>query len=307
MQVPKRLQAGDVVRLIAPSGCFEPERFLAGVELLRRVGLVPRFDDGLLARRRYLAGDDERRSAELLAALADPEAKAVWAARGGYGATRLLPALPLDAVVRRRPWLVGFSDITALHCRWAQAGTASVHGANVTTLVSWSEPARQELFDLLMRPRPLTYQGTPRPLPEGASARVSGILLGGNLTVLGAMAGTGFLPSWHDAVVLLEDVGERPYRLDRMLTQLRQAGAFAGVRAVLVGQLAGCEEPDATAGYTALEVIGDVLADLGVPIVGGLPVGHESSSRAVLLGGVASVDAGAGLVTVAPCEYDAQP
>jgi len=285
MLLPAPLVRGDLVRVVAPSGCFDPARFHTGVSLLEAAGLRVAYDDGIFARERYLAGDDARRLRELEAALADREAKALWTARGGYGATRLLPSLPPGPIASRRPWLVGFSDTTALHALWARAGVASLHGANVTTLATWTEEARRELVELLLAPSPATYAGTP--LRPGPVAR--GPLQGGNLTVLGAMAGTGTLPSWQGAIVLVEDIGEKPYRLDRTLTQLLQAGAFAGVRGIVIGQLTGCEEPEPP-GYTALEVMTDVLATLGVPILGGLPIGHDPSSRAVLLGALAELD-----------------
>lgn len=269
---------------IAPSGCFERERFVAGLARLERAGLRVRYQDGVYARHRYLAGDDSRRTAELAAALADPEAKALWIARGGYGAARLLPAIAPERVSALPRWLVGFSDATVLHALWARAGLVSLHGPNVTTLPAWSDEARSELFELLAAPAERTYAG--RTLRDGPPAR--GRLLGGNLTVLASLAGTGALPSFEGAILLLEDVDERPYRLDRSLTQLRLAGSLRGIRAVVIGQLTGCEAPQSDIG--AHDVLVDALAGLDVPIVSDLPFGHEPSARAVLLGTSAELD-----------------
>ena len=259
-RVPDAVRAGDVVRVIAPCGAFDRERFETGLRLIERAGLVVRYDDAVFGRHRYLAGDDERRLGELRHALGETDTRVLWVARGGYGATRLLPHLPVDAVRRAGKWLVGFSDVTALHMLWARAGLASLHGANVTTLSQWSEGARDELMSWLTQPAPRLFKGRVKHRGE----LVSGRLLGGNLTVLAAMAGTGAMPSLRGAIVLLEDVGERPYRLDRVLTQLVQSGAFDGVAGVVIGQLTDCTEPNAD--YTALDVLTEVLAPLGVPV-----------------------------------------
>ncbi len=282
--LPEPLARGARVRLVAPSGAVDRERFLQGVAIIAEAGLEPVYDEGIFARQRYLAGNDGRRADELLAALADPDAAAIWTARGGFGATRILARAATEKITAARKWLVGFSDTTVWHCAWARAGVASLHGANVTTLASWSAAAREELFGLLASPTPRCLAGAPL---QGGSA--SGRLLGGNITVLAAMAGTGGLPSWEGAIVLLEDVGERAYRLDRALTQLKAAQAFAGVSGIVIGQLTGCDEPSGN--LAALDVVGEVLAPLDVPIVAGLPVGHEASSRAVLLGVSAELDA----------------
>ncbi len=291
-RVPEAVRPGDVVRVIAPCGAFDRERFDAGLRLIERAGLTVRYDDAVLARFRYLAGDDERRLAELRHALGESDTRVLWVARGGYGATRLLPHLPVDAVRRAAKWLVGFSDVTALHMLWARAGLASLHGANVTTMAQWSEGARDELLGWLTSPAPRLFKG--RVMHRGEL--VSGRLLGGNLTVMAAMTGTGMLPSLRGAIVLLEDVGERPYRLDRVLTQLVQSGVFDGVAGVVIGQLTDCAEPNAD--YTALDVLTGVLAPLGVPVLAELPIGHEPTSRAVLCGAVATLDTHEGVLTL---------
>jgi muramoyltetrapeptide carboxypeptidase len=295
--MPPCLAPGDRVSIVAPSGPFDRDRFDAGIATIRDAGLEPVFDEGLFASHRYLAGADERRLVELVAALEDETTRAIWTARGGYGATRLLPGLDPEKVRTFGKWLIGFSDATALHALWARAGLTSVHGANVTTMADWSAGARAELFAILFEGRAPALEGRGS---QGDRA-VSGPLLGGNLTVLAAMAGTGQLPSLKGAVVLLEDVGERPYRLDRGLTQLRQTGVLDGAAGYVIGQLSGCVEPgDAQVGYDALEVVvGELLQD-GVPILTGVEVGHESSSRPVLFGGRVELDPTA--MTIAPAE-----
>jgi muramoyltetrapeptide carboxypeptidase len=306
-KVPPLLAPGDTVRVIAPSGCFDRAVFEAGLPHLERAGLKVRFDEGLFTRHFYLAGDDARRLAELEAALAEPGVRALWTARGGYGATRILHHLEPARVRAAGRTLVGFSDATALHAVWSRAGLTSVHGANVTTLASWSDAARAELFELLFGTEAHTHQGrTAAPGP-----RVEGRLWGGNLTVLAAMAGTGALPRLPASILFIEDVGEKPYRLDRALTQLRRAGALEGVRGLVVGQLTDCDEKPAPAfevadgqarrpRATALEAVAEALVGLELPVVTGLALGHEPHSRAVLLGGHAVLDPERGTLSVQP-------
>lgn len=287
LQLPPPLRSGDRVRIVAPCGPFERQRFEAGVELIRRAGFVPVFDDGVFAAHRYLAGDDERRRAELEAAIEDPEARAIWVARGGYGATRLLPHLDPERVAVAPKWLVGFSDVTALHALWARAGIASLHGPNVTTIADWGEEARSRLWSCLAGDRGFTLEGR----CAAGGGVVEGVLLGGNLAVLAAMAGTGLLPSLDGAIVALEEVGERPYRLDRALHQLIHAGSFDGVVGFAVGQLSDCgEPPERGADWTARDVVCEILAAVGVPVLADLPFGHEPSSWPLPFGVRARLD-----------------
>jgi muramoyltetrapeptide carboxypeptidase len=271
------------VRVIAPSSPFDRARFERGLPLLEaryRVELAP----GLFEKAGFLAGPDETRLADLTSALDDPSVAALIAARGGYGATRLLPELSLDDVQRADKWLVGFSDVTALHALWARAGLCSVHGAMVASLWEGSEQARDSFFALL-------EGGTPPPL-SGLSTlrggRAQGRLFGGNLTVLAALLGTPYMPSLEGCVLALEDVGERPYRIDRMLTSLAQAGALSGVSAVILGQFTDCTA--GVDGITADQVLHAQLAALQVPVLWGASFGHVADNHPLLFGAQAEVD-----------------
>jgi muramoyltetrapeptide carboxypeptidase len=297
LQRPPLLKPGDRVRIIAPSGpVIERERFECGIAWLHEIGLQPVYDDGydagVFARSAYLAGSDQRRRDELQSALDDAEAAAIWCARGGYGATRLLPAFDPAVLARCPPrWLIGFSDATALHGLWQRTGLQSLHAANITGIVRWSEQARTLLRDYL-------FTGL-LPTLAGETLYGHGIvqapLAGGNLTLLAAMAGTAYLPDLSGTIVFLEDVGERPYRLDRYLTQLQQAGAFAAVRGFVIGQLTNCSDPpDQIESCDALQTVHTLLQPLGVPILARLTVGHERDSRPLPLGARMVMDLDAG-------------
>jgi muramoyltetrapeptide carboxypeptidase len=284
---PPALRPGDRVTLVAPASPFDRESFEAGVKILAE-RYQPVFDDGVFSRARYLAGDDARRQAELVQALADPASGAVIAARGGYGSLRLLPGLELGRLAPKA--LVGFSDLTAVHLALQAAGWISIHGPVVTQLGSQPPEVARRLFELLESPRPAEpLSGAP-----GAPGVVEGPLLGGNLSIVTRLLGTPFLPSLDGAVLLLEDVRERPYRLDRMWTHLTLAGVFERVAGIALGDFIECEEPDAD--YKGSEILADLVAATGLPCVRDLPIGHGEVNLPVALGTRVRLDGTRGLL-----------
>lgn len=286
---PARLRPGDAVRVVAPAGPFDRPTFDRGLAVLAAQYRVS-FDEGIFAQERYLAGPDARREKELTDALSAPDVRAVFAARGGYGAMRLLPRLGLRGVAPKL--LVGFSDITALHLALQAQGWSSVHGPVLTQLGRASEAVAARLFDVLessQAPGPL--RGT-ECLVQGTA---EGPLVGGNLSVLTRLLGTPYLPSLRGAVLFLEDVGERPYRLDRMWTHLRLAGVFSEIAGLALGTFTGCDEPDG--GLRAVEVLRTLAAETGLPCSLGFPVGHQDENFAIPLGTRARLDADSSTLT----------
>jgi muramoyltetrapeptide carboxypeptidase len=278
-----RLKPGDPVAVAAPAGPFERDVFARGLAVLQK-RYQTLFDDGIFEKDRYLAGNDARRLTEVKRGWEDDRLKAVFIARGGYGAMRLLDRLRFDAA-KTKP-LIGFSDVTALHCALQTAGVRSLHGAVVTQLGRQKPDAQQRLFDLLESPNPPDPLHAKEMLVPGT---VEGPLLGGNLSVLTRLIGTPYLPSLKGAVLLLEDVGERPYRLDRMWTHLKLAGVFSEVAGIALGTFQGCEEKDAD--YTSTQVLADLARDTGLPCAHGFPVGHDDDNQPVPLGAKVRLDA----------------
>lgn len=288
-QRARRLTAANAIAVIAPSGPVPAERYQRGLERLAS-RYAPRDSAGTLSRQGFLAGDDGRRLAELRWALSDPVPRAVICARGGYGLLRLSAQL---AALARDPYgcsgvpVVGFSDITVLHALCALRKQVSIHGPVVTQLGDLADGDVQALWSLLEDPSP------PPPLreltPLTADHRsVQGRLLGGNLEMLSRLSGTALgaaLTPGEPVVLLIEEVGEAPYRIDRSLTQLAAAGLLRDVVALLVGDLVRCQRPaDAPDQPDALQVIAERARSFGVPAWAGAPLGHGDRNRAVPLG-----------------------
>ncbi len=289
-QKPAALRPGDAVAVIAPSGPVPSERLEAGLAVLSERYRVVK-SDGLLDRKGFLAGEDGRRLAELRWALSDPQIRAVFCARGGHGLLRLvLPLLTARPQELPQRSLVGFSDVTVLHALLGLHERVTIHGPVITQLGELAVTDRESLWALLESREP------PPPLlglqsVAGSVRTVTGRLLGGNLEVLSRLCGTPLgdaLLHSGEVVLLLEEVTEVPYRIDRALTQLRLAGLLEKVVAVVVGELLRCEGP--AEHPAALAVIVERLGDLGMPVLAGAPIGHGARNRAVPLGVQVVVD-----------------
>ncbi len=265
------------IAVVAPASAFDPARLDAGLAVARAHGLeLTQFPD-LLRPVRYLASSDEQRAGQLLEALTDPAWAAVWIARGGFGITRILHALE-SVDLPSRP-IIGFSDVTALFAAlWRRGLGPLVHGPVVHSLGATDEGSVLHLFDLLA--------GRPVAPLEGetwVAGVATGPIMGGNLATLAALCGTPWQLDARGAVLVLEEVGEYAYRLDRMLQQLADAGVLDRVAGVAVGQLVDCRLP-ANATFTLQDVRLDHLGRLGVPVVGELPIGHGPANRAFVWG-----------------------
>ena len=295
---PPRLRPGSVVRIVAPSGPVPRDAFAAGLAPLRARYDVRVDEAAIFARDGFLAGPDEQRLAALRAALHEPDVEAVIMARGGYGLLRLLPFLDPDLFTRRPRALLGFSDGTALLAAAARAGVVSIHGPVVTQLGNVPDADRDALYARLemVGPAPL-LDG----LEEVIPGRVQGRLLGGNLEVFTRLVGTPYLPELSGAILFFEDLGERPYRVDRMITHLDLAGVFGAVSAVVLGDFSSCREPPATRDEspTADEVLLDRLGRLPIAVARGGAFGHGTRNVALPYGALCELDTPSGtLVTL---------
>ena len=276
MLKPRRLAVGDRVAIVAPASPFDRAHFDQGVAELERLGLTPVITEGLFARRGYVAGDAHSRATALQRALSDPSIAAVMAARGGYGSVQLLPLLVPEVLRDAATPLIGHSDLTTLLVYLTmRCDTACFHGPMVLNLSRGEAGYDRDSFTrCLMTAKPvgeLTADGV-------ETVRVGdarGPLLGGTLTQLVASLGTPYAFSPPPGyVLLLDDVGERPYRIDRMLTQLTASGVLARAAAVVCGEFPACDESEG--GPTARGVVAELLEAFPGPVLFGFPTGHTA-------------------------------
>lgn len=292
LRKPRPLPPGGTLGIVAPAFPIDPEKLAAGEAMWRGLGFRTRRRDDLLAAEGYLAGDDGRRAKELMELLLDPEVDAVVCARGGYGCHRIVSRLDAARVREAAKPIVGYSDVTTL-LLWLRrhAGLVAFHGPMLEKGDGQPPEALASLVEALTgRGAPTLLRGAP-----GGGGRRRGRLVGGNLVTLAASLGTPWEPDTRGAILLLEEIGERPYRIDRMLQQLLAAGKLAHLAGLGVGQLVGCDD----ARYptpTAEQVIEDVVRPLGIPFVHGLAFGHGVPNLTWAHGVRAEIDGDAGLV-----------
>ena len=280
---PPRLKTGDTIAVIAPASGIEPEEFEKALQNLAAFGFKTKAGKNARNRNGFLAGTDKERLADLHEAFADKEVKAIWCIRGGYGASRLLPDLDFDLIKKNPKILIGYSDITALHTAIHQTtGLVTFHGP--TGAATFSDYTKRHVLDVLMNPSaPYKIELAPENVASESnlfkteivtSGKCRGRLIGGNLSLLSALAGTPFgLRDVKDKILFIEDVGEQPYRIDRMLTQLRQTVDLRQVAGIALGIFQDCN-PKSEGSQSLLNVCRDRLGDLKIPVVYGLSFGH---------------------------------
>ena len=295
---PSRIRSGDLVGVVAPSGAVDGERLAAGVRALEGLGWRVMVGAAALSRRAYLAGTDEERRADLQRMIDDPSVRAIFCARGGYGSQRVVPNLDLAPLIRAPKPIIGFSDATALLSAVVTAGVVAFHGPMVAVDVArgLSAAAEEHLTRAISDPGYLWDVRVPVAIQPG---HATGRLVGGNLSVLVTTLGTPWAPDTDGTILFLEDVHEWPYRLDRLLTQLRQAGRLDRVAGVVFGTMATCR---GDAGIGPLEVVRDFFADAPYPVGLGVASGHDDTpsdieNLALPLGVSVSLDVDGGRLT----------
>jgi muramoyltetrapeptide carboxypeptidase len=271
---PRALRPGDTVGVCAPSGPVNPDRLARGVSALEELGYRVRVGDAVRKRRRFTAGTPEERLADLHALWADDAVAAIVCARGGAGAVQIIDRLDLDLVRAHPKIFVGYSDLTLVHLALGRLGQVSVHGPMAAIELADGTFDRTSFAAATAGgPR---YRSDPEDLETIVPGTAEGVLRGGCLSLLANAVGTPWeLRPDEDTILFLEDVDEAPYRIDRMLWQLRSAGTLARVRGIVFGDMRGCAPP-LEADFGLQDVIREVLAPLGVPVALGLSSGHTN-------------------------------
>jgi len=299
IKLPAPLVSGDLLCVVSPSGGLQPsEKFQQGLELWRQRGYRLHLCKGYDERWGYLAGHDNQRRQQISEALNNPDCKAILCSRGGYGGTRLLENWTWPSVGKNCPpkWLIGFSDITSLLWSQVKLGVSGVHGPVLTTLADEPPKSQARLFDWVEQHKisPIKGKGWSE---IGCGGSATGVLLPGNLCVATHLLGTAAEPGLSDVILAFEDVGEAPYRLDRMLTQWRSMGKLQQVCGIALGRFSGWEPEPLKPTLSIAAVMRDRLSDLNIPIVSGLPFGHDGDNAALPVGLPAHLDADAGVLS----------
>lgn len=294
LRLPRALQPGDVIGVVAPASAFPREGFELGVRWLESQGYRVRYLPEIFERHHYYAGSFERRVAELERMLLDPEVRAIVSARGGYGSTPVAARVDWSLLQQEPRILVGCSDLTPLLNQVARTQqTVTFHGPMVAGFHKTQSSSLERLIAMLTQPGQVPapmVANTPVTLRAGT---VTAPVCGGNLCMIAATLGTSLEVDTRGRILCLEEIGERPYRLDRMLTQLQLAGKLKDVAGIAIGGLIDCEEPGGR-GRPPLDVVAQVIDGLSVPVVAGLPFGHGPDNDPVALGATATLDASQG-------------
>src|SRR5262245_26725421 len=283
---PRALHRGDTIAIVAPSSNLKADYLARGAAELERIGFRVKYDPGILSKSRYTAGSDQRRAEELMRGFTNSEIKAVWTARGGYGSMRILNLLDENALQRHPKIFIGYSDLTALHLYfYRRFGWVTFHGPMAAKDLAGDKEQYDSaiLIKTLMQSTPIGQVNTPATemLHKSNGRPISGRLLGGCLSLISSMMGTADELDTRGSILFLEDASTKPFAIDRMLQQLKLAGKFDEVRGIVFGEMTGCLQ-HSDQGYRIQDVLADCTADLGVPVMFGLPSGHSSNGNLTL-------------------------
>ena len=295
---PENLKKGDTVCIIAPAGNVKPAYVNKGIALLESWGLHAKLGKNLYKQDATFAGTDSERLADLQEALDDPNTKAIWCARGGYGAVRIIDAVDWSGFKKHPKWLIGFSDITVLHNALHNLGYESMHALMPISL-STDRPIRRakpiaSLYDALFG-SPLNYEITSSPFNK--KGRAKGQVVGGNLAIVYSLLQSNLTLDCTDKILFLEEVGEYHYAVDRMLISLRRAGYFEHCKGLVIGGMS-MKKDDPDFGKTVEGIVLDACKAYDFPIIFDFPAGHIVDNRVVLLGRNATIESNDKISTV---------
>ena len=308
---PRRLQPGDTVGLITPATFVaDPETLAKAERTIKHFGWRARWGKYVGKKSGYFGSPVNERLDDLHAMFRDPEIKAVFCVRGGYGSQHLLDRIDYDLIRRNPKIFAGYSDITALHLAiHKMTGLVTFHSP--VPVSAFTEYTQKHFTPALTAAKPLGALTNPpeqnklRPehtLRAIKPGKATGRLIGGNLTLISTLMGTPYEPDTRGAILFLEDVGEQPYRIDRMLTQLRLAGKLQQAAGIVFGECADCGpseyKPFVAAGFSLGEVADAIFGDLNIPVLAGLTIGHTDDQLTLPLGVMATLDAEAGTLEV---------
>lgn len=296
---PKKLQKGDTIAITSPAGAvWDKKQIDTFSGILKNMGFNLILGKTLEEQHGYFAGTDELRAKELDAFFADKNIKGIFSMKGGWGCARLLDKLDYELIKKNPKVLIGFSDITALLIAiYAKTGLITFHGPVGNS--GWNDFTSASFKNLLMEAKSAEY------LPSSETAdkpitifkgKASGILVGGNLSVICGITGSGYLPDWKSKILFLEEAKEEPYRIDRMLTQLKLAGILDSISGFVFGKCAKCEAEEPQKSFTLMQVLEQHIKPLGIPAFYGAMTGHIENKITLPVGLAATIDADNGII-----------
>ncbi len=283
---PHALVPGDTVGVVAPASNIDEKALKLGVRNLQRLGYEPVFLNSVMSRDIYFAGDAQRRTAELMAMFENEDVRAILCARGGYGSNHILPLLDIRKIRKSAKIFVGYSDITSLLTWFVDNGMVAFHGPMVTKDFAHPGGWDEDAWEAVLEGQASVMEFGPNSAVETLiPGTAKGILYGGCLSLLVASLGTPYEIQTDGKLLFIEDIGAKPYQVDRMLMQLKLAGKLRKVRGIIFGEMLDCVQPGGQ-DYTLREIIVRLLGDLRIPVVFGFPSGHVRSGNVVLPFGV---------------------
>ncbi|KFM99052.1 LD-carboxypeptidase [Bacillus clarus] len=296
MIYPHALKQDDAVMIIAPSGPPTIENVLKGAKVLEEMGLSVIIGKSVYEQYGYLAGNDRVRLHDIHEAFANPEVKAIFCARGGYGSARLLPHIQYELIQRNPKIFWGYSDITALHIAFSHyAGLITFHGPMIEELGKGVDSLSLSSFNQLFHPYSSILSASECIVPASNFA-VTGTLIGGNLTVLTSTLGSPFEINTNDKILLLEDIGEEPYRIDRMLNQLRLSGKLSESRGIIFTSCHDCIPSKPS--QSLQKILYEYFTPYNIPVLFDLPIGHISPNIGIPLGVTVTINTNKNTVTI---------
>lgn len=280
--IPSFLRAGDNIHIVSPSGAIQPGFIDGATKLLSSWGL--KVTEGKYARTEYgrFSGTKDERVADLQQALDDPNVKAILCSRGGYGLAQIIDKIDFSSFAKSPKWLIGFSDITILHNAITALGIASMHGIMTKYLTELPEESDQiTSFKNLLFGTPSNF--SIKPEAENRLGQAEGKLIGGNLSVMMGMRSTPFDLDFHNNILFIEDVGEKPYQIDRMMQSLRLSGVLKQISGLVVGQFSDYDE-DPLMMQSVAEIILAAVSEYDYPVCFNFPAGHVDYNLSLILG-----------------------
>ncbi len=289
MTYPPKLQTGDTVGIVAPARKITPAQVEGALKTLESWGLKPQLAKNIFSSKHsYLAGSDEERRGDFQAMIDDQYVKAIFCARGGYGSTRIVEDINFAPLKKSPKWIIGFSDVTAFHLRLASIGVASIHG---TMPIFFDQPEARESVESIQK---ILFLGTcevdVNPEESNRTGQTKGRVVGGNLSLVVDSLNTPSEPDTRNKILIIEEVDEYFYKLDRMFTQLRRAGKLKDLNGLVIGHMTDIKNSELAFGETVYQIILHAVRDYNYPVAFSFPSGHRNPNLAWIHGGIADLD-----------------